>query len=143
MRKMSKFKEKIKRYSFFDLFPRTNYFAYVPLKSNEERLIEAVLALNYCSKSALKQVHEQLICEHGVEALSDKLECMYRIFIEHDNDFTKCVSGWDERTVAKCERHVRPELSKQPGWNHGVGTEKLERRDAERKLIRAIAARCG
>lgn len=141
MRKMSKIREKFKSYSFFDPFPNTNYFAFVPHKSNEDRLVEAVLTLNFCSKSALKHVHDQLMCEHGKEAFSKDLESYYKIFIEHTNDFTKCLNGWDEQSVAKCERSSKSEFGSHQKWHHGIGTDKRDRDEAERKLIRAIAAR--
>ncbi|HCD1613145.1 TPA: hypothetical protein NBH86_000872 [Serratia marcescens] len=135
MSKMQKVKETLKKYSFFDPFPNTDYFAFVPHKTNAERLEDAVIMLNINAKESLVSLHDHLIKEYGYEALGGT-EQQYRIFVTEGNDFTRCSWGHE----LKCEASQRPGDSRVKSFKRRrceVGLESDERG----RLLKAFTTR--
>lgn len=79
MKKVRKLAEKIKDYSFFDLNPKTDYFALLELKSNNEKLSEAVNTLCVTAKKTLLKFDAEFKCKHQDydSELNDKLIKLY------------------------------------------------------------------
>ncbi|EHG9469338.1 hypothetical protein ACOIPX_005054 [Salmonella enterica] len=104
MKQMKKIADTIKKYSFFDPFPTTDYFALIVHKSNNQRLFDAIIELNEESKKVLLQLNDEIKKSAGKEDLGDT-ERLLRIFINEARDFKARESEWDKVLATKCERH--------------------------------------
>ncbi|EPG5002517.1 hypothetical protein NAK66_002466 [Klebsiella oxytoca] len=79
MKKVRKIADKLKKYSFFDLNPNTDYYALLELKSNNEKLSDAVHILCESAKKTLVKFDADFKCKHQDydSELNDKLIKLY------------------------------------------------------------------